>query len=332
MKYTTKWCPHCGKTITFMDPTKHQYGSPFRTCPKCRKGFVDKSFIELACTFEHAEDIPRVTGLSIASIILGAIFLAVAFIRGINDSYGSVFLIGGLLFLPLSIYSAYKDAKTYQHRVELFKTEMKESEARMSDPEYIRALLEIGYEVPTVYITATKEKLKAQHKFDSMLQSHLLKCSEVLSTSSLDYTASNMFDIYAIVYVISDFAVFNAGKNRDAATARMLPHIFRELSYLSSTDPKPQFRERIGFYSEVIRGIPLHAHCLPGVDISDANPVLGCAIAFCDCFLHPAYISNYNAAAPQLSALDVFVVATDLLEPLNEALTSLYNDIYDYAE
>ena len=331
MKYTTKWCPHCGKTITFMDSTKHQYGSPFRTCPKCRKGFVDKSFIELACTFEHAEDISRITGISIVGIITSVLLLVLAFVGGING-IGSVFLIGGSIFLLLGIYSAYKDAKTYQHRVELFKTEMKESEARMSDPEYIRALLEIGYEVPTVYITATKEKLKAQQKFDSMLQSHLQKCIEVLSTSGFDYTASNMFDIYAIVYVVSDFAVFNAGKNRDITTARILPHILKELFHFYLTDPNPKFRERIGFYSEVIRGIPLHAHCLPGTDISDANPILCCAIAFSDCFLHPAYILDYNAAAPQLSALDVFEITIDLLEPLNEALTALYNDIYDYTE
>lgn len=163
MKYTTKWCPHCGKTITFMDSTKHRYGSPFRTCPKCSGIYVDKSYIELACTFEHAEDISRVTGLSIVGVITGLFFLILAFVLGLRSAYGGIFLIAGLVFMFLSIYLVHEDIKTYHQRVEKFKTEMKESEARMSDPEYIRALLEIGYEVPTVYITAAKKKIKSAH-------------------------------------------------------------------------------------------------------------------------------------------------------------------------
>lgn len=159
MKYTTKWCPHCGKTITFMDSTKHQYGSPFRTCPKCNKVYTDTSFIELACTTEHVDDIPKVTGVSIFGIIFSSFFLIMAFVLGLSDAYGTLFLVAGLVFLFLSIYLVYEDVKTYHHRVETFTTEMKESEARMSDPEYIRALLKIGYFVPPAYINSAKKKI-----------------------------------------------------------------------------------------------------------------------------------------------------------------------------
>lgn len=152
MEYTTKLCPHCGKAITILDSTKRQYGSPFRTCPKCNKGYTDKSFIELACTTVHADDVPCITRLSIVSIIFSSFFLLLAFIQGLDAPYGLLFLVSGLLFMFGSIYLTCKDIKTYHKRVYDFNVELKNSRNRLSNPVYAKALAAIGCYVPPVYL------------------------------------------------------------------------------------------------------------------------------------------------------------------------------------
>ena len=85
-----------------------------------------------------------------------------AFVAGLSEFYGVLFLVAGFFFAAGGIYIACQDAKTYDQRVAEFTEEMKRSIERMSDPDYISAMLEAGLEVPTVYVEEARKKLKAR--------------------------------------------------------------------------------------------------------------------------------------------------------------------------
>ena len=174
-------------------------------------------------------------------------------------------------------------------------------------------------------------------KYDDLLLScychHLLKCCDILRNSASRYSHDEEYDLYAISYVISDLAISVAHKDRVKASNIFLDYLFRILSVLYPEETADDFLSRIDFYASVIRGITLHAHCLPGVDISDANPVTCCAIAFCDCLMNPTYTSDYSAWWPPM--FDTFYaleIATNIFKPLNSELAALYNDMYVIAE
>ena len=49
--YKMKRCPYCGRQIDMAAigmKFKVAYGSPFRTCPKCHKEYIDRDYQEVA--------------------------------------------------------------------------------------------------------------------------------------------------------------------------------------------------------------------------------------------------------------------------------------------
>lgn len=161
---------------------------------------------------------------------------------------------------------------------------------------------------------------------------HLNRCCGILREADDFCTSEDEYDLYAIAYVVSDFAVAVAGKYREKTSDIILDFLLDELENRYPEKSLIEFRDRIDFYSSVIRGIPLHAHCLPGVDLSDANPITCCAIAFCDCLVNPMYIDDYNDYYPPLfDALEIFHISSEVMLPLNQELAALHNDIYTYA-
>lgn len=179
-----------------------------------------------------------------------------------------------------------------------------------------------------------------KHKLDSKRETalvdrfsfHLNRCCDIIRKADDICTSEDEYDLYAIAYVVSDYAVAAAGKNRNKSSGAILDFLLDELETRYPDKLLLEFRDRIDFYSSVIRGIPLHAHCLPGVDLSDANPITCCAIAFCDCLLNPAYIDDYSDyCPPAFGALETLYIATDVMEPLNHELGSLFKDIYSCA-
>ena len=161
---------------------------------------------------------------------------------------------------------------------------------------------------------------------------HLNKCRDIVRKADDSYTCEDEYDLYAIAYVVSDYAVAVAGKNREKTSDTILDFLLDELETRYPDKSLIEFRDRIDFYSSVVRGIPLHAHCLPGVDLSDANHITCCAIAFCDCLVNPMYIDDYSDSSPPLfNALEIFHISTEVMLPLNQELAALHNDIYTYA-
>lgn len=149
MTYNTKSCPYCGKVYTFLDSTKYNYGSPFRTCGNCSKVFIDKSYHELACEPARRLKVKRVDSLSITSIIVGLLF---ALIGVVSAEYAPLFYLGGAFFIASGVYLLWKNIKDYPARCDSISRELELSKQRLSNPEYAKALLKLGHHVPREYL------------------------------------------------------------------------------------------------------------------------------------------------------------------------------------
>lgn len=159
----------------------------------------------------------------------------------------------------------------------------------------------------------------------SIYAKHFLICQKLIKNSSIDYDSTIQFELAALLYVITDYAVASSGQNRERTSSSILDYLFSENIITNVTSSV--FRDRLAFYGSVIRGMDLHAHCLPGVDISNAHPVICCVIAFTDCLLFSEYMYNYNSPAPFFSVLETFEISCNILEPLNTQCISIFNDI-----
>lgn len=193
----------------------------------------------------------------------------------------------------------------------------------------------MAVQMPESNLDSWMEAQKHSNKEKSLVDLfsfHLKRCCAILQKAHDSYTCEDEYDLYAIAYVVSDYAVAAAGKNRNETSDTILDFLFDELETRYPDKLLLEFRDRVDFYGSVVRGIPLHAHCLPGVDLSDANPIICCAIAFCDCLLNPAYIDDYSDyCPPSFGARETFYIASDVMEPLNHELGSLFKDIYTCA-
>ena len=166
----------------------------------------------------------------------------------------------------------------------------------------------------------------------SLFDYRLQRCCSILKHPGSSYAPEHEYDLHIVACVISDFAIAMSGKDRARFANDILGLIYDRLSTLSPNHSAEHFSSRMDFYAEVIRGTPLHAHCLPGVDLSDANPISRCAIAFCDCLMNPMYIADYGDYwPPTFSALEALNIATNIFKPLNSELAALYNDMYTLA-
>lgn len=150
--YTTKSCPYCNQKYEFMAPKGLYYGSPFRTCTKCRKVFIDKDYIEVGLNPKTYK--PRLINfLSIFFLIGGFLFTWAA--NYLGGWYGSISYFGILFGLFFIIY----DIASYKGRLSEYEEELKLSNIRLSDPEYVLTLKEIGCNVPKERLNkAIKEK------------------------------------------------------------------------------------------------------------------------------------------------------------------------------
>ena len=166
----------------------------------------------------------------------------------------------------------------------------------------------------------------------SLFEHHLLKCCDILKLSQFKGTPEDEYDLYAVTYIVSDLAFFAVGKNRDKMST-IVDTIVHRLSVLYPDNSYDDFANRIDFYTSIMRGASLHAHVLPGVDISNADPVTRCAIAFCDCLIDPLCRLDYDdCSVPMFSAFEVFNIATEVYKPLIVELSALYTDMCKFAK
>lgn len=156
MTYTTKRCPHCGKTYSFMQTGRRtEYGSPFRICHACSHSFVDKDYREIAIDGIHPIDKMKVSPGSVLQCFLPLGFVIVSLICGTLAGFdsGTVWLlVGDLIFLGLALWLVSRDIRSYKERIKWLEQEAIRSEARLSNPEYASALKRIGCRVPEKYL------------------------------------------------------------------------------------------------------------------------------------------------------------------------------------
>ena len=142
--YTTKKCPHCGKTYSFMEPKgTGNYGSPLRICASCGKPFVDKDYREIAISGVRKIDTQRFSFAWVTFIIISLFFAGFGLYTGSNS-----FVIGGLVFSLLSAWCIYSDISKFDERQAGLAKETKESYERLKDEKYRQILRDLGYSIP----------------------------------------------------------------------------------------------------------------------------------------------------------------------------------------
>lgn len=143
MTYYTKSCPHCHHKYQIYDSRKHQYGSPFRVCKKCKKGFIDTDFIEIGLLPPWKIKNPRVYPGSILIFSVGILCLFLFWVPGPITNNITIIIIA-----LLSSFMVVSDLRDYQERSDYILNELKQSKSRLSNPEYVLALYEIGIGIP----------------------------------------------------------------------------------------------------------------------------------------------------------------------------------------
>lgn len=143
MTYYTKSCPHCRYAYQIHDHRKHRYGSPFRTCKNCKKSFIDTDFIEIGLLPPWKIRNPRVYPGSILILSVGILMALFLWIPGpITNNIVTIAIASIGLLMTIS------DLRDYQDRSEYILHELKHSKSRLSNPEYVLALYEIGVGIP----------------------------------------------------------------------------------------------------------------------------------------------------------------------------------------
>lgn len=182
---------------------------------------------------------------------------------------------------------------------------------------------------------------KKKKSVQEIFEFHYHNALKILKSSSVDFSSISpeatlwaAFDLVPVMYVVSDFAVLSAEKDRYAASEAIQNWLYIKMGKPDDRDALNQsFDCRVDFYGSIIRRRPLHGICFPGVDLSSVeDPLMRCSIAFTDCLLNPEDIDDYdNAPTPIYGIFKVVGVAESLVTPLRNELVSLYNDMYNNA-
>ncbi len=152
-KQTLK-CPNCNKAIGTIEDD-YLYGSPLRTCPKCKQTYHDPRYHEIAIEGIRHNDInpdseflakKRKSGIG---AIIGGIGVMVAFILLIFVGWLFYFfpVISVMLIANgISTLSSTSESAIEKKRLAL-ENERQLSIARMQNPQYVEQLRSLGYNV-----------------------------------------------------------------------------------------------------------------------------------------------------------------------------------------
>ncbi len=149
--YQKKKCPHCNFIYarhTFAGGrTKRNgifYGSILRTCPQCRKSFVDKDYREIAIDGIKPEDKYHITPGSV--IIYGfLVFIGISCCVSYRQ-------FAGLILVGIGTACLINEYLGYDKRQKSLEEERAASEKRLQVLPYALLLKKIGYQVPDQYL------------------------------------------------------------------------------------------------------------------------------------------------------------------------------------
>ena len=154
MQQITKKCPYCGKMYEqrtcggFGRKSAPEdvwvFGSPMKLCPNCKRIFIDMDVKELAITEPRKSDTAKITANTRMLLPVGALVALLLVLLG-QPTFAIVAAGVAVVYLMM-------DLALYPMRMNKLKKERAASEARLSDPEYARALKKAGIDVPEKYL------------------------------------------------------------------------------------------------------------------------------------------------------------------------------------
>lgn len=151
MGYMEGNCPKCGARIGERC-NAWGYGSPIRTCPKCKKEFLDKRWREVAIDgFAPGSKNAKLYLGATIGFLLFTIVCVLCLITMINtQGHYPIKLVGcivlgivgtiGCAIVFLRIVTGYEDKQNARY--------MEESKKRLQDKNYVDKLISFGYAVP----------------------------------------------------------------------------------------------------------------------------------------------------------------------------------------
>lgn len=159
--YKTKRCPYCGKQIDMAAigmKFKVAYGSPFRTCPKCHKEYIDRDYREVA--FESA----KAKALKMPKVRPGILWFEVLLLCSLgiqltsaDTSMTTVIPILAVVVILL-VWELHGSAKRQSEWEKELAKELEASKERLQDPAYLMELKKLDYPVTEDMIRRAKNR------------------------------------------------------------------------------------------------------------------------------------------------------------------------------
>lgn len=158
--YRPGYCPNCGAKYGDNRTDVYRYGSPVRTCAKCKGQYLNKCYHEAAVDGFSDADVSLEAGkkkIGNALLLLGlSVAVNVLFFVLQRHSWIYWLFLGlGVVYLLVALKD-YVQVKNGTRQQALEKC-MEESIERLGDPEYACLLKELGYNVPEEYLPEEQE-------------------------------------------------------------------------------------------------------------------------------------------------------------------------------
>ena len=148
--YKMKRCPYCGRQIDMAAigmKFKVAYGSPFRTCPKCHKEYIDRDYQEVALESAKAKAfrMPKVR----PGILWFEVLLLCSLGMQLTGAYASMTTMIPILAVAviLLVWELHGSAKRQSEWEKELAKELEASKERLQDPAYLMELKKLDYPV-----------------------------------------------------------------------------------------------------------------------------------------------------------------------------------------
>lgn len=158
--YRPGYCPNCGAKFGDNRTDVYRYGSPIRTCAKCKGQYLNKCYHEAAIDgFSDADTSLDSSKKNIRNALMMILIMAaVNVLFYVMERHTWIYLLflalGGVyLLVSLKDYIQIKNG----NRETVLQKAMEESVQRLKDPDYARQLQELGYDVPEEYLPEETE-------------------------------------------------------------------------------------------------------------------------------------------------------------------------------
>lgn len=160
--YKMKRCPYCGRQIDLAAigmKFKVAYGSPFRTCPKCHKEYIDRDYREVALESAKAK------ALRMSKVRPGIIWFEVLLLCSLGmqltSAYASMTTVIPILAVAviLLVWELHGSAKRQSEWEKELAKELAASKERLQDPAYLMELKKLDYPVTEDMIRRAKNRV-----------------------------------------------------------------------------------------------------------------------------------------------------------------------------